>query len=1150
MVVFLDPPPEPVLVIDFAGDKTTVIFVGSHDLVLCKRVAHLKHLSPVDMSSLKAAHGNDFFETLRLANAYRKDGSVARRWSYIVSKANVHDEDRIVDLHKKLFDVFPRSKSCWLYVAYPCPSPGIVARDLVYNDLVSQRKDIERTIAEKYRGVSLQPTQSVITREILTTSLIIADDAKELVGIGIAYKSLANSHIISYPVEPSSDAAKRMNEIQNSPHIVKIDESLRHVRSYRRVGFTMHGILQGFYDEKFYKGFPISEEDVITPQVRTPLTEFRYSDGFLGETVAVRRDSRDPVAEFQAFAPILDEPFVALYPERLFKVYNALGGLSSVLRDRVSEFAHRVPEAGGKYCSFFSSNGFSREVYRDHEIYRTVDKTPVNEIRRLLESLPHDAYLRSSSLTLTMLPNALPRSILEEPVSIDGCKVTIRTDERMRTTRVKVSFDERDGEPRSVSEVLRLYASAFSSLFYNKIEHVEGESKETSKDYLEDYFATTDLPVAEHSEKPNDDEDDDEEEGYLSKSLKRADAGLFDYKADNGRRKYSKACQSLRQPVIMTQEEALKNDEAKKAGKQHGTYGMAVAFGSTAELMSKNVYVCPDVWCPTSRMAMSLAELKLARGRCPAKGEKPMVFSELGPEYWVKKNRVTGKVNAKERHVGFLDPKDHPDSLCMPCCFSKAKDVSQCVSSAQARLGIGSESRNDEITRKGDSGTTETTETEKGYSETREENDFSQSSKYIMSATATLSPGRFGMLPDFLCQLLGNSFESATGFIAENVNVYLRLGRVPTEPRQPLLDALHLTLGFASVAKLSHKLLEAASSLSTFVELSDGNVLVAFKKNVVRKDLEKTRKELGKHRDYVERYSINVNDKMTLIRESCILAAHERFKAFLADPDKKKREEHVSDLLQRIMYKTQNTQLIFFDSDNKTSTTLRDDISAKVVMVMSSSGGMSYDLIVRAHFRAHKPVRQTKFHDPAYIPRILFRPKAEVINKAKESKIIVMSYDHFMVGFVDQSGRRIDLDTPQELPQLQTGQVYEYEGGNRGFADLSIFVQSCREKGDDAHDKSTFSLYRDAELLSLISHLRDPESPLPLNARVRLAEKHANGKLDKAVIEKLVVSSISIESVVEVSRRPNGGYLLNDFDEVLADMVRPFMPNICWQSAK
>jgi hypothetical protein len=161
-----------------------------------------------------------------------------------------------------------------------------------------------------------------------------------------------------------------------------------------------------------------------------------------------------------------------------------------------------------------------------------------------------------------------------------------------------------------------------------------------------------------------------------------------------------------------------------------------------------------------------------------------------------------------------------------------------------------------------------------------------------------------------------------------------------------------------------------------------------------------------------------------------------------------------------------------------------------------------------------------------------------------------MSYDHFMVGFVDQSGRRIDLDTPQELPQLQTGQVYEYEGGNRGFADLSIFVQSCREKGDDAHDKSTFSLYRDAELLSLISHLRDPESPLPLNARVRLAEKHANGKLDKAVIEKLVVSSISIESVVEVSRRPNGGYLLNDFDEVLADMVRPFMPNICWQSAK
>lgn len=157
---------------------------------------------------------------------------------------------------------------------------------------------------------------------------------------------------------------------------------------------------------------------------------------------------------------------------------------------------------------------------------------------------------------------------------------------------------------------------------------------------------------------PDEDQDDDAPRnnaedgattGYTLARLKAADPDLFGYEAKN--RNYKSfaancAANTHRQPIAVTPEKLAEIDR-----RYPGAYTNRVAAGSTPERRKRNTYICPQVWCPVSEVAMTHAQLKAAGG-CPGgPTEKPMVMGD------------------KTKYVSFLDPSKHPSEMCVPCCF-------------------------------------------------------------------------------------------------------------------------------------------------------------------------------------------------------------------------------------------------------------------------------------------------------------------------------------------------------------------------------------------------------------------------------------------------------------------------------------------------
>ena len=156
------------------------------------------------------------------------------------------------------------------------------------------------------------------------------------------------------------------------------------------------------------------------------------------------------------------------------------------------------------------------------------------------------------------------------------------------------------------------------------------------------------------AEQSDDEDDDDNDDGsvpagntpqYTLTRLKRADPALFEFDAP-GYKSYASMCASnaKRQPVVITEEQRAEIDRLYP-----GAYTNAVRAGSTPELRAKNVYICPQVWCTHSEVAMTDAQFR-AQG-CPDKEDVPL------------------RMHSGRKYVSFLDPSRHPKELCTPCCF-------------------------------------------------------------------------------------------------------------------------------------------------------------------------------------------------------------------------------------------------------------------------------------------------------------------------------------------------------------------------------------------------------------------------------------------------------------------------------------------------
>lgn len=127
---------------------------------------------------------------------------------------------------------------------------------------------------------------------------------------------------------------------------------------------------------------------------------------------------------------------------------------------------------------------------------------------------------------------------------------------------------------------------------------------------------------------------------YFINLLQKADKDLF---SENYARK---KCQAINQPVVFTEEY---RNKLKADGNYH--FDNDVVYGSKENI--KNVYACPRLWCPQSKVPLDPTKDDQT---CPIEGEEPM-------ELFFDNNKD------KKRYVKLIKPDEK--NICAPCCFKK-----------------------------------------------------------------------------------------------------------------------------------------------------------------------------------------------------------------------------------------------------------------------------------------------------------------------------------------------------------------------------------------------------------------------------------------------------------------------------------------------
>lgn len=260
----------------------------------------------------------------------------------------------------------------------------------------------------------------------------------------------------------------------------------------------------------------------------------------------------------------------------------------------------------------------------------------------------------------------------------------------------------------------------------------------------------------------------------ILKELQRSDPALFAFRAS----RYSTSCGAVdgRQPIVVSKEELSKMGPDVHAG--------ALSYGSSEALAARNRFICPDVWCPRSRIGMSLKEFEAVHKKCPLE-ETPIVADS---KYF----------SGKRRYPGFLNPSNHPDGLCMPCCFRlKRAKVGMCTSSANPGFMVGEEGL-------------------QGPEEKVREGVKEEDPRYLRNKKAPLDNGRYGLLPSPLTELFGGkkrcgSREDGSGQMSMHSSCLVRRG-----------TQRHVQMFMTSVMLLLEN--PAAHDIGSFVGLVEGNL--------------------------------------------------------------------------------------------------------------------------------------------------------------------------------------------------------------------------------------------------------------------------------------------------------------------------------------
>lgn len=293
---------------------------------------------------------------------------------------------------------------------------------------------------------------------------------------------------------------------------------------------------------------------------------------------------------------------------------------------------------------------------------------------------------------------------------------------------------------------------------------------------------------------------DEKQKKFSSKFLEQADPELFNYPAGKNQG-YKTKCTG-RFPVLITKTQKLLIDEAY-ADSNSKPYKNFLRVGSTPELAKKNYYICPDVWCPKSMMAMTKQQYD--QNKCPLPNEEG----------------IEGKPGFG--YVGVFPADLHPNKVCLPCCFktdtsvlSGKQRLDECKKNMPEYIFIGDEE-----------------ESAKKVEVLEETEEYVGNMKYVHGEKKwPLNPDYLGLLPQDLTKILGDRKcgirHDGSGNLKMDSDGFLRIGT--REKNQSFLSCIVRVLDNEDIKDVASlvEYIKLKLTVDVFLGLENGKLLKAF----------------------------------------------------------------------------------------------------------------------------------------------------------------------------------------------------------------------------------------------------------------------------------------------------------------------------------
>lgn len=1151
--------------------KLTIIFLprrlskGSEDAI-----QRGLDLSPPEMSEMKAMYGKSCMKLLGLYRAYRPDGRrLVHDWKIVISPHSLFYNDDIATFKEKA-NVGP------LYIwtsTMDINASSKLVKDIMQHRSILRAEEIDSGIVKR----SSKDAKAMTSNGKRTNTVLSAERAVEYVGdrlqdgslvsVGIRYAILSDeSRTRVYSISPfsSSSTDDDLDGVRLAPNTAMIDESHLMVDSYLPIDnefFATSPDKLSFSKKNFYFGMlgdtnavrdnaSFSGDDTKSMLFMHPedmnlniFIEECWASDFIvrfREDAVFKMDVREEYRNFE----VDDDTPIVVYHSKNVKIANSFWSNEQSSKETINSIIHFKPplkDSEEYYAYWRVQPSIMANIHTSY--YSMIAVSGIKGIKHnsIFEHVDRsDTVMRATSILYFVVDNSSPikkiselRNVISQAgkylvseiqesynkaeddtvvFSTGGIVVKIKAKgfpkfRAKMTMNMEMTVDQWDVGVRFCS---RLIAYLFQSPTFGahedggkaKMTTTDTMSKEDDDEFLKDYFDTikqdddedfnkvdNKVIVKESSNSPDD-------VATILSDLKAADATLFDYPiVDSQFVKYSTLCHKLRQPVVVTSDEMKEFDPKVKS----------LSIGSSPQLAKRNRYICPEVWCPKSRKAMSSEEYK--DNKCP-------LPDEIG-------------IPRSYHYIGYQNPsKKQGDKHCMPCCFSKPKNVSNWKCNGQF-----SEENNGKMT----------------TDEDDMEMDESKYSQYIMSRSSVLLHHRLGLLPYYLERTFGNvptnrgNRHDGTGNFTKKTSCFVRVG-IERNESQPFLSCMIFALDNPAITTVSSLVDVIRDNITPeiFVEIYDGMVCRTFveiakrKRSILDEAVEhaKVKHFIFKNPNYAKMYNL-VNDmsRLEIKREYLIMESFEHFKAYLQNDSVEKKPDILGDIFNHAaMTKKLNPKMIrfvFADTDDMTISTLKDETITVVKFVLFSTYNRLYELIGHvSHKNApsynHHRTASAKTKNALVFAFDFEELSSNIVNiisvkddDNESAKIdamemytdihkddrfvdkIVISYDRAMVGFISKSNEPsknnmfFNLEHAVRPPfQLLLGQSYVYEdrfNPEVGNVDLALFVSTSanRPVAADTDDRVIKSQY-DPSKLSTIDSLKNPLSPLPIDAKTAL----------------------------------------------------------------